>query len=69
VPENVVVAHKFGEKVLDEAAGTYQLHDCGIVYAGDTPYSLCVMTQGKDIDRLAGFISEVSALVYSEVSR
>jgi hypothetical protein len=69
VPENVPVAHKFGEKILDAEAPMYQLHDCGIVYAGETPYSLCVMTQGKDLDQLAGFIREVSALVYSEVNR
>ncbi|MBL8158406.1 serine hydrolase [bacterium] len=69
VPENVVVAHKFGEKVLDAETNTYQLHDCGIVYTGNTPYSLCVMTQGKDIAQLASFIKDVSALVFSEVTR
>jgi beta-lactamase class A len=69
VPENVVVAHKFGEKVLDAQTNTYQLHDCGIVYAGNTPYSLCIMTQGKDIHHLVEFIKDVSSLVYEEVAR
>ncbi|MFZ2719504.1 MAG: serine hydrolase [Minisyncoccia bacterium] len=69
VPSNVSVAHKFGEKVLDAESRSYQLHDCGIVYAGETPYTLCVMTQGRDFDELAGFIQDVSALVYEEVTR
>lgn len=66
VPQDVRVAHKFGERQLGPES--YQLHDCGIVYAGENPYSLCIMTQGSDYNKLAAFIEDVSALVYEEVA-
>ncbi len=67
VPSSIPVAHKFGEKKLDQGDGIYQLHDCGIVYAPVTPYVLCVMTQGDDLEKLADFIAHVSRVVYNEV--
>ncbi len=67
VPNYIKVTHKFGEHVSG-AAGTqnYQLHDCGIVYVPGKPYTLCVMTRGKDIKKLPSFIASVSKLVYEE---
>ena len=68
VPAGTAVAHKFGEHVTETPAGkVYQLHDCGIVYAPDKPYVLCVMTRGRDMQKLPGFISSVSKVVYDEV--
>jgi beta-lactamase class A len=67
VPSGTTVAHKFGTREVD-AEGNHQLHDCGIVYAGDTPYILCIMTKGKNFDHLVGFIKDVSALVFKTVS-
>lgn len=69
VPQGVVVSHKFGEKVVDEGLKLYQLHDCGIVYAGENPYILCVMTQGHDYGQLASFMRDVSQAVYQSVVR
>ena len=66
VPQSVKVAHKFGTRVLSD--GSRQLHDCGIVYT-DTPYILCVMTQGNSADDLMRFIARVSKDVYEKVSR
>lgn len=66
VPRSTKVAHKYGTRVLDD--GSRQLHDCGIVYA-DTPYILCVMTQGKSVDAQEQFIAEVSLLVYENISQ
>lgn len=66
VPKGVVVSHKFGEK-SDMAAGTVQLHDCGIVYHPNTPYLLCVMSEGRDIQLLDDVIRDVSKFIYSEV--
>lgn len=65
VPSTVKVAHKFGTRVLDN--GSRQLHDCGIVYT-DTPYVLCIMTQGRSVGELERFIAGVSKLVYEGVT-
>jgi hypothetical protein len=63
-PAGVGVANKFGERVAPD--GTRQLHDCGIVYRGDDPYVLCIMTQGSDFDALKKALLEVSRVVYAE---
>ena len=68
VPPEVPVAHKFGEK-SDAASGTFQLHDCGIVYFPNNPYLLCVMSRGPDFQLLDDLIVGVSRLVYQEVAR
>lgn len=65
VPSDVQVAHKFGERFLDD--GEKQLHDCGIVYYPGNPYLLCVMTRGTDFDTLSSVIRNVSEKVYREV--
>jgi beta-lactamase class A len=66
VPDRVPLANKFGERVFN---GMQQLHDCGIVYYGDHPYLLCVMSRGHDFDSLAKSISKISSVVYQEVDR
>ncbi len=65
LPENVLVAHKFGER-SDLPSGEKQLHDCGVVYYPDNPYLLCVMTRGTDFTALEGVIQGISARVYAE---
>ena len=65
VPEDIVVAHKFGER---ENNGIIQLHDCGIVYHPDKPYVLCIMTRGSDINKMSSAISYLSEYTYKEVS-
>ena len=67
VPKNIPVAHKFGERHLDN--GINQLHDCGIVYYPNRPYLVCVMTRGTDFNDLAITIREVSSKIYQEFSR
>ncbi|MEK7634826.1 MAG: serine hydrolase [Patescibacteria group bacterium] len=64
VPENIIVSHKFGERVLDN--GERQLHDCGIVYYPENPYQLCIMTRGTDYDDLKSVIQEISKEIYTE---
>jgi beta-lactamase class A len=68
VPSDVPIAHKYGERGIyeDNALTGVELHDCGIVYAKETPYYLCVMTSGKDEATLAGIIKEISAKVYAD---
>jgi len=67
VPAGVAVAHKFGEK-SDAATGTFQLHDCGIVYFPENPYLLCVMSRGPSFESLDDVIRGVSRIVYGEVA-
>lgn len=64
VPSNIVVAHKFGEREKD---GIRQLHDCGIVYHPNKPCVICIMTRGKDFDRLESAISEISKKTFESV--
>jgi len=64
VPENIPMAHKFGERELDSAASLKQLHDCGIVYMPKDPYLLCVMTQGRDLDVLGKTVARISKMVF-----
>lgn len=66
VPEGTKVAHKFGTRVTDGPGGR-QLHDCGIVYAPQSPYILCVMTRGNSSQNLSYFIAQVSKRVYDGV--
>lgn len=67
VSPTIKVAHKFGERQV--SADTKQLHDCGIVYYPGKPYLLCVMTRGRDFDKLATFIAQVSKKVYDVVDQ
>ena len=67
VPKGTVVAAKFGEHVWGEHAEDKQLHEFGIVYHPKGHYILGVMTQGRDFDRQAEIIRDISALIYAEV--
>jgi HAD superfamily hydrolase (TIGR01509 family) len=69
VPAGTAVAHKFGIFAPPWEHGAGQLHDCGIVYHPGRPYFLCVMTEGGDVDRLAGAIREISGEVYRQIQR
>jgi beta-lactamase class A len=66
VPNGVVVSHKFGEGGYENGS---QIHDCGIIYALNRPYLLCVMTRGSDIATLTKSIADVSRFVYDRVSK
>ena len=65
LPSDLVVAHKFGEMKMAEIQ---QLHESGLVYYGNTPYLLTIMTKGKDITQLANILSSVSKMVYDDIS-
>lgn len=75
LPQGITVAQKFGERVVylknNPNPVTKELHDCGVIYYPEHPYLLCVMTEGNDLDKLAGFIKDVSSTVYKykEVSK
>ncbi len=65
VPNNILVAHKFGERKTQD--GLQQLHDCGIVYYPNHPYLICVMTRGVEVNGLISSIQDVSEFVYGKI--
>lgn len=65
LPEGTTLANKQGERTNGPVK---QLHECGIVYYKGAPYLLGVMTRGADMNQLSTVISDLSLLVYSEVS-
>lgn len=71
LPENVVLAHKFGERLSIDPAGEVknpmQFHDCGIVYYPKHPYLICVMTRGRNMEDLSRVVQEISSFVYQHV--
>lgn len=69
VPKGTIVANKFGERTVYTPQGAVvdrELHDCGIVYAPQRPYLLCIMTRGKDFGQLTGVIQNIGKIVYNE---
>lgn len=70
VPTHIKVAHKFGQYTNMEkngAVASVEAHDCGIIYYPDSPYVLCVMTQGKDTKQLEEIIQQISRITYEFV--
>lgn len=68
VPSNLIVAHKFGEREYVER-GIRELHECGIVYHEERPYLLCIMTKGRDFDRLKGAIRGMTKIAHDHMGR
>jgi hypothetical protein len=64
VGTKVVVAHKFGEKNVPPS---FQLHEAGIFFAGNSDYLLVVMTEGRDQQRLPDVLARISKLVLDEL--
>jgi beta-lactamase class A len=67
-PSGIVVAHKFGERQFLPSQEK-QFHDCGIIYAPNKPYLLCVMSRSDNFDNAINFIKEVSKTVYNEITK
>jgi beta-lactamase class A len=66
LPQGTVVAHKFGEREVDSygSVATRELHDCGIVYKSDRPYSICIMTAGTNWNDMLSVIHDLSEMAY-----
>lgn len=62
VPEDVQIAHKMGISTNNETFA-----DCGIVYAPNRPYILCLASNGGDQKVANSFMKEVSETVYKYV--
>lgn len=69
VPADIKVAHKFGVFTYrhNDQLVQRQLHDCGIVYAKDNPYLLCVMTKSRgELAQAESVIQEISKVLYEK---
>lgn len=66
LPDSCMVSHKFGEGGLDNAPN---LSESGIVYCGNKPFLLTVMTKGTDMKVLAKVISEITKKTYDMMSQ
>lgn len=67
LPPQIPIASKFGLYFdpADRDSGL-QLHECGIVYAPDGPYVLCIMTRSlrRSPDEMAAVLADISRLVW-----
>lgn len=61
IDNNVVVAHKFGERIIGNTA---QLHEFGIVFYNKSPYLIGVMTKGSSLDQLSDIIGDISKIAF-----
>lgn len=72
VPNNIVVAEKFGDARIPNAQGQQvgaELQNCGIVYYPDHPYILCIMTKGENVAGLEHVIAGISQIVYQSMEQ
>ena len=77
VPVGTVVSHKFGERTIGitdadnpaDSETTRELSDCGIVYAPNDPYLICIMTKGSNFPALQKVISDISAMAWNAVQQ
>jgi beta-lactamase class A len=72
VPNDVLVAQKFGEARMTDSHGTLlgkEINNCGIVYYPGHPYLLCIMTKksGDDNAGLEGEIASMSRIIYKNM--
>lgn len=61
LPDDLMVAHKFGERPYQDG---FNFHEGGIVYLKGNPYTVVVMTRGKDYQALPEFVADISKLCY-----
>lgn len=70
VSDSVPVAHKFGLLTDIQTSVTQrQLHDCGIIYAPQSPYLLCVMTKSSaELSMIEETLRDISQVVYGTLA-
>lgn len=61
IPSNIPIAHKFGESGSPEEK---QLHESGIIYLNGNPFLLTIMIKGKENQKMAQMITEITQTAY-----
>ena len=67
LPSYAKVAHKFGERYT--SSDLTQFHEAGIIYSGDNPYLIVIMTEGKNHEQLMECVAQISKLLFDLHSR
>lgn len=70
LPSRVSFAHKWGVYNFPknpDGTQLQELHDCGIVYDPETPFLICIMTEGYDQQVLVNFMADVAKIIYEDV--
>lgn len=63
IPDSVMIAHKFGERGYQNT--TFQeIHETGIIYLGDNPVLLTIMTSGNDQAYQTQLIASITKSCY-----
>lgn len=62
VPKDILIAHKIGI-----SAGDKTFSDCGIVYAPNRNYLLCLGSNGEDEAKASKFMADISKTIYDYV--
>ncbi|MDX1910147.1 MAG: serine hydrolase, partial [Saprospiraceae bacterium] len=65
LPDGTKLVHKYGE--WDDTKN-FELHESGIIYIGDKPYLLTIMTKGESRDPLPGAVAALTKSVYKSLS-
>ncbi len=63
IDSKTIVAHKFGERIIGNKT---QLHEIGIVFNGNTPYLIGVMTKGNSLIQQGEVIAEISRIAFDD---
>jgi beta-lactamase class A len=66
LPNELTVAHKFGERPYQDG---FNFHEGGIVYLKNNPYTVVVMTKGKDYLTLPELVADISKLCYEGMKK
>lgn len=64
LPPDVRIAHKFGES---HDGRDWQLHETALIYKGNDPYLLTVMTKGPRMETLPGVLAGISRIVFEQM--
>ncbi len=64
LPTELIVAHKFGERPYQDG---FNFHEGGVVYLKDNPYTLVVMTRGRNYEILPNIVADISKLCFDGV--
>ena len=66
IPDFIRISNKFWERSFTDHHEK-QLHDCGIIYAQQWPYTLCIMTSWDNFDYLTDIIQTISKMIYTSL--